>query len=109
MSYRQQKTMSSSSPTTLPGTSHAAGKYHPDDKQAGYWDKIIGPGKAIDTNAFFVISVDTLVNANAYDKNVITTGPASINPETGKKYGLNFPVVTIRGLCQCTKKPCWKV
>lgn len=77
------------------GTSHAAGKYQPEDAVAGYWDAIIGPGKAIDTNKFYVISVDTLVNANVYDPNVITTGPATINPATGKPWGLSFPVVTI--------------
>ncbi|MGY0565050.1 MAG: E22 family MetX-like putative esterase, partial [Paraglaciecola chathamensis] len=65
-------------------TSHAAGKYKPDDASPGYWDNIIGPGKAIDTDKYFVISVDTLANLNAYDPNVITTGPASINPDTGK-------------------------
>ena len=78
------------------GTSHAAGKYQPADAAPGYWDAIIGPGKAIDTNKFYIISSDTLVNANVKDPNVITTGPASINPATGKPYGLSFPVVTIR-------------
>ncbi|RUO58747.1 E22 family MetX-like putative esterase [Pseudidiomarina insulisalsae] len=78
------------------GNSHAAGKYNGDDALPGYWDSIIGPGKAIDTNKYFVISSDTLVNAFPHDPNVITTGPASINPETGKPYGLDFPVVTIR-------------
>lgn len=78
------------------GTSHAAGKYHINDEQVGYWDSIIGPGKAIDTDKYFVISVDTLANLNAYDPNVITTGPASINPLTNKPYGLSFPVVTIQ-------------
>lgn len=78
------------------GNSHAAGIYTADDAEPGYWDAIIGPGKAIDTNKFFVISVDSLVNLSAYDENVITTGPASINPDTGKHYGLSFPVVTMR-------------
>lgn len=78
------------------GTSHAAGKYQPEDAAPGYWDSIIGPGKAIDTNKFYVISSDTLVNANVKDPHVITTGPATINPATGKPYGLSFPVVTIR-------------
>ena len=78
------------------GTSHAAGKYQPQDAVPGYWDAIIGPGKAIDTNKFYVISSDTLVNANVKDPHVITTGPATINPATGKPYGLTFPVVTIR-------------
>jgi homoserine O-acetyltransferase/O-succinyltransferase len=78
------------------GTSHAAGKYQQDDAAPGYWDSIIGPGKAIDTNKFYVISSDTLVNANVKDPHVITTGPATINPATNKPYGLTFPVVTIR-------------
>lgn len=85
------------------GNSHAAGKYHPDDTSVGYWDNIIGPGKAIDTNQYFVISVDTLANLSVYDPNVITTGPASINPETGKPYGLKFPVVTIRDFVNVQK------
>ncbi|WP_199878759.1 E22 family MetX-like putative esterase [Pseudoalteromonas sp. T1lg88] len=86
------------------GTSHAAGKYSADDALPGYWDAIIGPGKAIDTNKFFVISSDTLVNANWHDKNVITTGPASINPKTGKPYGLDFPVVTIGDFVEVQKR-----
>ncbi|WP_258241095.1 E22 family MetX-like putative esterase [Pseudidiomarina homiensis] len=78
------------------GNSHAAGKYAAEDVMPGYWDSIIGPGKAIDTNKYFVISSDTLVNAFPNDPNVITTGPASMNPATGEPYGLDFPVVTIR-------------
>lgn len=85
------------------GSSHAAGKYHPDDDEPGYWDSIIGPGKAIDTDQFFVISVDSLVNISAFDDNVITTGPASINPDTGKPYGLSFPVVTMRDFVNVQK------
>ena len=46
-------------------TSHAFGKYRPEDKAAGYWDAIIGPGKTIDTNKYYVLSSDTLVNLNA--------------------------------------------
>jgi len=85
------------------GNSHAAGKYSESDPLPGYWDSIIGPGKAIDTNKYYVISSDTLVNAGAFDKNVITTGPASINPDTGKPYGLSFPVVTIRDFVNVQK------
>lgn len=85
------------------GTSHAAGKYASSDAQAGYWDAIIGPGKAIDTNKYFVISSDTLVNLNVKDPQVITTGPASINPTTGKPYGLDFPVVTITDFVEVQK------
>lgn len=85
------------------GTSHAAGRYQTSDAVPGYWDAIIGPGKAIDTNQFYVISVDTLVNANVKDPHVITTGPASINPATGKHYGLSFPVVTITDFVEVQK------
>lgn len=85
------------------GNSHAAGKYHASDEELGYWDAIIGPNKAIDTNKFFVISVDSLVNISAFDENVITTGPSSINPATGKPYGLSFPVVTMRDFVNVQK------
>ncbi len=77
------------------GNSHAAGKYAADDKIPGYWDPIIGPGKALDTNRYFIISSDTLCNLNPKNPKVITTGPASINPKTGKPYGMSFPLVTI--------------
>ncbi len=78
------------------GSSHAAGRYSPDDASPGYWDYLIGPGKAIDTDRFYVVSMDTLVNLGVHDPNVITTGPASENPATGKPWGMDFPVVTIR-------------
>ncbi len=78
------------------GNSHAAGKYSPNDKVPGYWDKIIGPKKPFDTEKYFIVSSDTLCNMNPKNPKVITTGPASINPETGKPYGMNFPMVTIR-------------
>lgn len=85
------------------GTSHAAGKYASEDAEPGYWDAIIGPGKAIDTDKYFVISVDTLANVTAKDPNTITTGPASIDPATGKPYGLSFPIVTIRDFVEVQK------
>jgi homoserine O-acetyltransferase len=85
------------------GNSHAAGKYKPTDAAPGYWDAIIGPGKPIDTDKYFVLSADTLVNLNAKDPNTITTGPASINPETGKPYGMSFPVVSIRDFVNVQK------
>ncbi len=85
------------------GTSHAAGKYAAADAAPGYWDAIIGPGKAIDTNKYFVLSVDTLVNLSANDPNVITTGPASLNPDTGKPYGMEFPVVSFRDFVETQK------
>ncbi|MED1203070.1 alpha/beta fold hydrolase [Heyndrickxia acidicola] len=80
------------------GSSHAAGKYanEPENGETGWWDGLIGPGKAFDTNRYFIISSDVLCNVNANNPHVITTGPSSINPDTGKKYGLIFPEVTIR-------------
>ncbi|MCB8888972.1 E22 family MetX-like putative esterase [Vreelandella malpeensis] len=78
------------------GTSHAAGRYSDEDALPGYWDAIIGPGKALDTDRFYIIASDTLVNLNAHDPNVVTTGPATLNPETGEPWGMDFPVVGIR-------------
>lgn len=85
------------------GSSHAAGKYAPDDALPGYWDAIVGPGKAVDTNRYFVISSDTLVNLNVHDNNVITTGPASLDPTTQKPYGLTFPAVAIADFVRVQK------
>ena len=85
------------------GTSHAFGKYAPSDATAGYWDAIIGPGKAIDTRKYFVLSSDTLVNLNVNAPNVVTTGPASINPDTGKPYGMTFPVVSFKDFVNVQK------
>jgi homoserine O-acetyltransferase len=78
------------------GSSHAAGKYKPTDAAPGYWDPIIGAGKPIDTDKYFVISADALVNVNTRDPNVVTTGPATTDPATGKPYGMAFPVVSFR-------------
>ncbi|MBI1208132.1 MAG: homoserine O-acetyltransferase [Azospirillum sp.] len=85
------------------GTSAAAGRYQADQRRPGYWDEIIGAGLAIDTDTYFVISSDTLVNLNANDSTVITTGPASLDPDTGKPYGLTFPLVTIRDFVNVQK------
>jgi homoserine O-acetyltransferase/O-succinyltransferase len=84
-------------------TSHAFGKYSTEEKAAGYWDTIIGPGKAIDTNKYYVLSSDTLVNLNVNMPNVVTTGPASINPDTGRPYGMSFPVVSIKDFVRVQK------
>ena len=78
------------------GNSHAAGKYKAGDAAPGYWDVIIGAGKPIDTDKFFVISADTLSNLNTKDPMVTTTGPSSINADTGKPYGMSFPVISMR-------------
>lgn len=84
------------------GSSHAAGQYV-EDGELGYWDAIIGPGKAIDTEHYYVIAIDSLANMNTGDPNVHTTGPASINPATNKPYGLTFPVITMRDLVNSQK------
>ena len=78
------------------GNSHAAGKYKDSDPAPGYWDSIIGSGKPIDTDKYFVISADTLANLNAKDPMTTTTGPSSIDPDTGKPYGMRFPVIAMR-------------
>jgi homoserine O-acetyltransferase len=83
--------------------SHAAGKYAASDAAPGYWDAIIGPGKAIDTTKYFVISVDSLVNLNTGDGRTVTTGPATVDPATGKPYGMTFPVTTIRDFVEVQK------
>jgi homoserine O-acetyltransferase len=82
-------------PHFFSGNSHAAGRYKADEKTAGYWDAIIGPGKALDTDKFFVVSADSLVNLNVKSPMVGTAGPATVNPDTGKPYGSSFPVVSI--------------
>lgn len=86
------------------GNSHAAGKYAETDKAPGYWDAIIGPGKALDTNKYFIIASDTLVNLTPTDPNTVTTGPASINPATKKPYGMRFPLVGVRDFVDIQKK-----
>lgn len=72
----------------LTGDAHAAG-HRPGDKRAGWWDNMIGPGKPIDTDRFFVVCANLLGGCQG------TTGPSSINPATGEPYGLDFPLVSI--------------
>ncbi|MBB4285145.1 E22 family MetX-like putative esterase [Roseospira goensis] len=85
------------------GNSHAAGRYSADDAAPGYWDAIIGSGKAIDTDAYYVIAVDTPVNLGVHNPKVITTGPATLNPETGEPWGMDFPILTIRDFVETQK------
>jgi len=73
----------------LTGSAHAAGYHTEDDKTAGWWDDCIGPGKAFDTDRFFVICSNVV--GGCYG----SSGPAEINPATGNAYGLSFPVITI--------------
>lgn len=74
----------------LSGDHHAAGFNNESDSKPGWWDSCIGPGKAIDTNLFFVVSLNNLGGCAG------STGPASINPKTNQYYGPDFPVVTVR-------------
>ncbi|PVZ43038.1 homoserine O-acetyltransferase [Pseudomonas sp. CC120222-01a] len=73
----------------LSGHHHAAGYHAATDRKPGWWDSCIGPGKPIDTNRFFVVSLNNLGGCNG------STGPSSINPATGKPYGAEFPVLTV--------------
>jgi homoserine O-acetyltransferase len=78
----------------LSGHHHAAGYHRRDDAKPGWWDSCIGPGKPIDTNHFFVVSLNNLGGCNG------STGPISQNPETGKLYGPDFPIVTVKDWVQ---------
>ncbi|WP_426958224.1 E22 family MetX-like putative esterase [Muricoccus radiodurans] len=83
--------------------SHAFGRYAPGGAP-GYWDAIVGPGKAIDTNRFFVVSSDTLVNLNLNDQATTSTGPATIDPSTGRPFGMTYPVVSMRDFIEVQKR-----
>ncbi|MDJ0387527.1 homoserine O-acetyltransferase [Roseomonas sp. E05] len=85
------------------GNSHAFGQLQPGGP-LGWWDAIIGPGKPIDTERFFVVAADTMVNLNAADQHTITTGPASVNPSTGRPWAMSFPVVSIRDFVEVQKR-----
>lgn len=73
----------------LSGNHHVAGKYSESDKYPGWWDNIIGPGKPLDTNKFFIIGLNNLGGCHG------STGPASTNTATGKPWGSDFPIVTV--------------
>ena len=73
----------------LNASHHVAGVYEGQSKSEGWWDNMIGPGKPVDTDRFFVIGVNNLGSCFG------STGPMHVNPDTGKVYGANFPVVTV--------------
>lgn len=74
----------------LSGHHHAAGFHNEADEKPGWWDACIGPGKAIDTNDYFVVSLNNLGGCHG------STGPTSIDPLTGEQYGPNFPIMAVR-------------
>jgi homoserine O-acetyltransferase/O-succinyltransferase len=73
----------------LSGNHHVAGRYSADDKYPGWWDNLIGPGKPLDTNKFFVIGLNNLGGCHG------SSGPSSVDPLTDKPYSATFPVVTV--------------
>lgn len=82
---------------TLTSDANAAGYHNADDKKAGWWDMMIGPGKAFDTSRFFVVCSNILGGCMG------STGPGSLDPATGEPYALRFPVITIGDMVNAQK------
>ena len=73
----------------LSGDAHVAGYHTPDDPKPGWWDLLIGPGKALDTRKYFVVCPNVLAGCKG------SSGPASLDPRSGRPYAMNFPLVTL--------------
>lgn len=84
----------------LSGDHHCAGIHSLSDKKTGWWNNLIGPGKAIDTKHYFVICSNVLGGCQG------SSGPSSIDPETGRAFGLSFPLVSIRDMVRSQKLLC---
>lgn len=82
----------------LSGDHHCAGVHAPTDRKPGWWNNLIGPGKPVDTDRFHVLCANVIGGCQG------STGPLSINPETGKPYGTAFPFVTIRDMVRAQKR-----
>ena len=81
----------------LSGNAHVAGYNHAEDKKPGWWEGMVGPGKGLDTNKYFVVCSNFLGGCSG------TTGPCSMNPETDRPYGLDFPIITIADMVRVQK------
>ncbi len=81
----------------LSGDAHAAG-YHAGEKTPGWWDPMIGPGKAFDTDRYFVVCSNVIGGCKG------SSGPNSMNPDTGRPYGLSFPIISVRDMVNAQKK-----